>query len=427
MHPRLSSLIMSTALVLVASGCAVDRPTESSENGAASQPPSLSLDAMAANTRSTDREFLLLQKELPTFGGMFYGSGGQLVVYLTDLREQASARGVISSHFFSSRRETLAQSVLFMLGRYSFQQLKRWQDRATPLLANREVVYTDVDETTNRVRIGVDGTAHLAALRRELGELGIPLEAATIAVVERPARTYSLNDLVRPTLGGLKIITLHTSKQCSLGFNARNASGVLSFVTASHCTDTQGGVEGTRIYQPGVSKIGSEIGTETTDPAYSTGGTCPAGQRCRFSDAALFRLNGIGASSSFEVARTTVEGSTSSGSMVVGMRLPVVGEIGAPLAGSLARKTGFSSGSTAGTVASTCITTTAGAGFTLFCQYAANAAALLGDSGAPVYTWSGVSGTGATLAGILWGRTSNQFFFSSMNDIESELGPLTTQ
>jgi hypothetical protein len=427
MRPKLSRLIILSALVVLAASCAVDHPTESSGESDAIEPPSLSLDAMAANTRSTDREFLLLQKQLPTFGGMFYGPSGELVIYLTDLRAQTAARGVVSSHFVSNRRETPAKAVRFVLGRYTFQQLKTWQDRAMPLLANADVIYTDVDETANRVRIGVDKGARLPALERKLRDLAIPRNAATFAIVERPTRTYSLNDLVRPTLGGLKVITLHTSKQCSLGFNARNGSGVLSFVTASHCTDTQGGTEGTRIYQPGVSKIGSELGTEITDPAYSTGGSCPAGQRCRFSDAALFRLQGIGASSSFEVARTTVEGSTSPGSIVVGMRLPVVGEIGAPLAGSLARKTGFSSGSTAGTVSSTCITTTAGVGFTLFCQYAANAAALPGDSGAPVYTWSGVSGTGATLAGILWGRTSTQFFFSSMNDIESELGPLTTQ
>ena len=57
---------------------------------------------------------------------------------------------------------------------------------------------------------------------------------------------------------------------CSLGFSAVR-DGVLGFVTASHCSDRQGTVDGTQYYQP-LNRVPAEfIGTETVDPAYVRG------------------------------------------------------------------------------------------------------------------------------------------------------------
>ena len=49
-----------------------------------------------------------------------------------------------------------------------------------------------------------------------------------------------------------------------------------------------------------------------------------------------------------------------------------------------------------------------------------------GDSGSPVFNWSGTGNT-VRLAGILWGGSGNNLFvFSPMSGIEKELGALTT-
>jgi hypothetical protein len=40
-----------------------------------------------------------------------------------------------------------------------------------------------------------------------------------------------------------------------------------------------------------------------------------------------------------------------------------------------------------------------------------------------VFAWRGGE---ATLAGVLWGGTGKRFYFSSMGNVEAELGPLTT-
>lgn len=380
--------------------------------------------------QSLDDEFAELAKEVRGFGGLYFDVNQEVVVYLTDLRERTSAATRLQAYASRKRGGGPSPRIHYVHGDYSFPALKAWQERAAPLLSDPDLVFTDVDETRNRVRIGVKTLQKAATVRAALANIGIPERAVEIVIAEAAQFAYTLNEPVRPTLGGLKILAGHSAKICTLGFNARTASGVPSFVMNSHCTDTQGGTEDTQLWQPAKSKLPflHRIGWEAADPVYTTGGSCPSGRRCRRSDAALATI--INQQSwAFEIARTTIEGTTSAGSTIVGQRLPVVAEQGAPLAGALVRKTGRSSGSTRGTVVTTCMTYNVdGTNVTLFCQYVANGFADFGDSGSPVYTWSGVSGTGATLVGLLWGRTGSpiQFFFSSLSNVEAELGPLTT-
>jgi hypothetical protein len=378
---------------------------------------------------SLDDEFVNLGREISGFGGMYLDADQHLVVVLTSAGDEKHAASRAAD--FMARKEGSAKSkkIRFARGQYTFQQLKQWEQRAMSLFATPGVVYTDVDEVKNKLSIGVASHAMEAPTHAGLVRLGIPPSAVVITIAEVPRFAYTLSDIVRPILGGLRIQTLHTSKVCTMGFNARTPVGTPSLVVNSHCTDTQGGTESTRINQPGVGKIGTEIGIEAADPVYSVGGTCPSGKRCRYSDAALATIRAFATNNwSLEVARTTVEGTTTAGNTVVGMRLPVVGELASPLVGTLVRKTGFRTGSTRGTISNACMNTpVGGSNVYLYCQYVVTAASLDGDSGSPVYTWSGVAGTGATLAGILWGFTSTQFYFSSMGNIERELGALTTQ
>ena len=83
---------------------------------------------------------------------------------------------------------------------------------------------------------------------------------------------------------------------------------------------------------------------------------------------------------------------------------------------------------TFGTITNSCVAVNvSGSTITQLCQNIVNAGVGGGDSGSPVFNWSG-TGSNVTLAGILWGGSSDgtTFVFSPMSGIERELGALTT-
>src|SRR6185369_13644093 len=99
----------------------------------------------------------------------------------------------------------------------------------------------------------------------------------------------TLTDRDRPLEGGLQI--RWDNYLCTFGFNALLSTShglVDGFVINSHCTTKQGGVNGTKYYQP-LDKLAADlIGTEFADPAYKRGvANCPAGKVCRRSDSAF--------------------------------------------------------------------------------------------------------------------------------------------
>ena len=86
----------------------------------------------------------------------------------------------------------------------------------------------------------------------------------------------TLQDRIRPVVGGLQIN--FPGFLCTHGFNAlRNSQR--SFITNSHCTNIQGGNQSTPYWQPTSGIAPAQIATEVADPAYTTGGGCPAGRR----------------------------------------------------------------------------------------------------------------------------------------------------
>ena len=85
--------------------------------------------------------------------------------------------------------------------------------------------------------------------------MGIPREACTITE-EQPISLF-LRTRRRPLRGGLQIN--FGGFLCTLGFVAVR-QGITGFVTNSHCTNTQGGVEGTVDHQPTASGTTNRIG-----------------------------------------------------------------------------------------------------------------------------------------------------------------------
>ena len=305
---------------------------------------------------------------------------------------------------------------------FSRVQGQDWFARATPeALDVPGAVFIDLDERTNRLLIGVEHSGAAASVRGVLARLGIPSAAVTVELAEPIYQVATLRDLVRPVTAGLQIN--FGQFVCSIGFNA-TLNGQASFVTASHCTDRQGGTEGTQYFQPSSSVAGSFIGTEVDDPKYFRGGVCPKGKKCRFSDSARIAYAAGVASDLGGIAQTT---GANNGSLTIAgtMRITADDNSGGAV-GQVANKIGRTTGWTSGAITNTCVhTNVSGSNITQLCQTFVSAGVGGGDSGSDVFR---VSGGTATLLGVLWGGNGagTQFVFSPLGQVRQELGALVT-
>lgn len=365
-----------------------------------------------------DGEFAALAGEIPGFGGLFFDESGSVMhVYLTNTANKLKATPAIQA-FLRARPHVAFSKIEFQPGEYDFRQLLAWKDQAGGVLDLPGAVFLDVDEVRNRLRIGIESAAATEPVLQAVAGLGIPRQAVLIEQTEPPEFASTLSDRIRPTLGGLKI-TNGSNGVCTMGYNVLQG-GRRGFLINSHCTNVQGGTEGTTFSQP-VFSFTNLLGEEVLDPAYFACTSPTGGQRkCRYSDAALAYTYDY-VSSKFEVAYACCGGTT------ITTRFAVIGKGPAPVINQFLQKTGYRTGTTGGPVVVTCGNYDVGATFRLLCQSVVNAKVDLGDSGSPVGYFNGGSASGqATLYGLLWGRnpSNTQFFFSQIGYIDAELGNL---
>jgi hypothetical protein len=363
-----------------------------------------------------------LARSVPGFGGFFVDEQGTPTIYLRDAAQRGAAERALTPWFGSHGRAPATMQV--RKADFDWADLDRWFTQASvEALGIPGVVFADADEASNRVRIGVEHAAAAARIRGVLARLGIPASAVNVDVTQPIRQLATLRDAVRPIVAGVQLN--FPGFLCSLGFNA-SRSGIRGFVTASHCTSTQGGVEGTPYWQPLESVRPIQVATETVDPTYPTGGSCPAGRNCRRSDAAFAKyINGT-QNTLGRIARTTrinpndrtivgswtITSDASSSSFTIGLRVNKVG-----------RTTGWSQGP----VTNTCVNVNvSGTNITQLCQTIVSATVAGGDSGSDVFTIT--SGTNVRLNGVLWGGSSDgkTFVFSPLANVKGELGALTT-
>jgi len=168
------------------------------------------------------------------------------------------------------------------VGAQGRQDLEANHQRMLSVFELAGVVFTDADENSGRLVIGVMDRDIDGLIRARLRVLGVPTESVDIIAAEPIVPVVTLRDQARPVVAGVQI--RFSSYLCSLGFNAIR-DGITGFVTASHCSDRQGSVDGTTYYQPLNQVPGELIGTEIADPAYRrNSGGCPRGRVCRYSD-----------------------------------------------------------------------------------------------------------------------------------------------
>jgi hypothetical protein len=358
-----------------------------------------------------------LARGVPGFGGFYIDERGTPVVYLKNAAERGNAERALAPFL---RAQGLAATQLRVLpAKYDWAQLEHWFAQASAnVLAGPGGVFVDADEASNRVLIGVERGA-AARIRGIVARLGLPDEAVVVRETEPIRLAATLRNKVRPVVGGLQIN--FPGFLCTLGFNATR-NGQKSFITNSHCTNHQGGVESTPYWQPTKAAAPVQIGTEVQDPGYSnTKAGCPASRRCRFSDASRAAYASGITFSLGKIARTT---GANNGSVTISGSFTVTAE-GTASVGQNVSKIGRTTGWTRGAVTNTCVNVrVTGTSIVQLCQNIVSAHVGAGDSGSPVFKGS----TNVTLAGILWGGddTGTQYVYSPISNIERELGSLTT-
>ena len=301
-------------------------------------------------------------------------------------------------------------------------QVQQWFDLiAREGLALPATVMADYDEVRNIVVVGVEHAAAGNSIRGLAARLGIPATALEVREMEPIKYAATLRDRIDPRVGGIQI---HFGNfLCTLGFNAADGTQN-SFITNSHCTNQQGGVEGTAYFQPLSSVDGTSIATEVEDPTYQRNlAGCPRGKKCRRSDSSRALYN---AGINFDRGRIAQTSGPNNGSLTITGFLDFTAEdlrTNFP-SGTTVRKVGRTTGMTQGSVTSTCATVNvSGSNISQICQTIVSSSAVIvggGDSGSPVYI-------GTALAGILWGGNSSGtlFVFSPLANIEQELGNLS--
>jgi len=421
MPQRHVSLALATGAILLAAACSdesqpaapADRPDAAAVR-AAPQGPGLNPNALARGVRG--------------FGGFFYDASGSPVMYLEDPAERGNAERALTPYL--QKHGVAAGRIQVRSGRFTWNQLESWQATVSAeTLRLPGAVFVDADEANNQVRVGVE-RGHGGQVRAALARMGLPQEAAvveetepvTFALAPKPGG-LSLQGRVRPIRGGVQIN--FPGFLCTLGFSAIDG-GSRSFITNSHCTNNQGGVDNTPYWQPLQSTDPTRIATEVEDPTYRALTGCPSGRLCRRADAsrARYDINSTDASlvAFGKIAKTD---RPSKSALAITGQFSITAE-GEAVVGQTVNKVGRTTGWSQGRVTAVCANTNvSGSNLTELCQDFVTASVGSGDSGSPVFAIT--SGTNVTLLGILWGGSgSSSFVFSPLSNIEGELGTLTT-
>jgi hypothetical protein len=456
-----AGVIAITALLMLATSTNYFIPLASGQRGSDIQPPAASPGEPRQTGPTLDDRFAAIARVVPSFGGFFIRDR-QLHVYLTNTSDLPAAMQAIVA-VFGRERLPLDRPVA-LEGRYNFLQLKGWHDlHRFKTLAIPGASSVDIDEENNRLQIGVLNNSALNDVKHALEQLGIPAQAFNVSLVPAAALTsgrpatvarattaaavqdpLTLQSQWRPVAGGIQIKS--GGGICTLGFLAvRNKEA--GFITCSHCTATQGGVEDTVINQPTTGKK-NRIGVETVDPAYFSGNGCPSNRKCRYSDTAFIRRD-----STTDQTIPLTPGDfgfllipdVTTVDMAVPLLYPVFERqirwvAGESVSGEVLEKVGRSTGRTAGTVNGTCVDTNVvdkvngqdvDTKLTMLCQDKFSAIAAPGDSGSPVFKLETLPGdsTGARLYGIAWSSNGQDTWFSPISQVTygGEMGTLNVR
>lgn len=367
--------------------------------------------------------FLELGQEVPGFGGFFFSEQGDVIVYLTDPALLDAARSrihtLIAGRLDGARTPSgMGDRFVVRQADYTFLELARYRTLLRDeIFSIAAVVSLGVDESINRVRVGIAEPSAEEKVRSLLTSLDIPTDAVTFSSEEYADPLNHNLDYHHPD----DVIQGGWNAWCTIGFAAYWDDGTEVWLTSSHCTDVMYGSDDKVFYQPAGST--SRIGQELYDPpAYS----CWAVNGCRKSDAAIIKAEAtidLGT-----IARTEQYSWDPSqyGSLEIDHDNPVftiTSKAYDNLEGEFLDKVGHKSGWTYGEVLETCSDVTLTDGYLRECSDKVEAMADEGDSGSPAFFWK--ADGSAELRGVVFGsNVGNYYWMSDLRQIEGDLGSL---
>ncbi len=439
---RESYAVSASILLVVLTTSACDRePATVPERAVTHRMAALAM--MPSTVRPEEQEFNSIAQASPGFGGYYLTPAGDVVAWGKEAEQDGQVRGAVENvrrSLVATRKLAGRGTVQLRRAQYSFWELARARDllfdQARALLTGMHGL--DLDERANRVVAYVvpEKTAEAAlAMRKLLREAGIDTAIVNVRSEPSPYRTsgfaapeppqaYSLISGADTIVGGLEW-NKSGGATCSVGIVA-TYGGATGMFSASHCSTTWFGVDGTVAYL--TSGNGQAFGSETVDP---NGTMCfmiqPWGNwACRYSDAAFWSMNGNVPAARGLIARTTYAagpGGSSAGSIILNSTYPyfvVTGTTGALSQGETVHKMGWRTGWTMGYIENTCRDVW-NSDHVFKCQYAASFYSDGGDSGGAVFQRDPVSGD-ATLTGIVSTRDGDYALFSPWWRVSDEFG-----
>ncbi len=310
------------ALLLFSQACLEDKPTEPEQarDGTIPQAARLQAEQLGEDPYMVD-----VAHEIPGFGGIYYDppGGDRIVIAMAETatpeaaapefaRAQEAVRDYLVARFDPPVPLTRPVEFVRRAVDYPFLELARHRARLRPhLFEVSDVVSLDVDESDNRIAIGISDESARAAVRDIARAMEIPLEMLSFHE-ESPAVPYygraessfsfprtdgalTLTDRVPDgkLQGGYEIAS--DSSACTLGFTALQEGVDPSnwfFVTNSHCSARWFWLDSGNFYQPA---DGDNVGIEYLDPPLKDECRGREGKgrgNCRWSDATLVRTDG---------------------------------------------------------------------------------------------------------------------------------------
>lgn len=374
--------------------------------------------ALGAEAFDLDAEWAsVAENVVKGFAGYHKASSGEYIVSVSHPAASEQARILVTSWLAAAGRTSA--SVRTRDVAYGFDQLVLWKTLLVPLLGDR-VYWVDADEVRNTVTLGIESMADRESILEAAVALGVPSEAITVIETGEPVERATLQDYVRPVVGGLQIQFSKSGRtaNCTLGFNATQGT-VNGFVTASHCSSSKFQKDNTVQYQNSLNISSERIGTEFKDP--SSG---------RDSDASYFSFDSGVNRDWGRIARTTAAAVNQAGPLTIDgsyprFRITSKGSNTIQVFGELVNKVGRTSGWTQGQIVRTCVTLSS-----LPCQWEALVWSEGGDSGSPIFQQAGSSEPDASrvsLWGVLWGGPVGDWtttWYSPISGVEQDLGTL---
>ena len=431
---RMAGGVLASLAVLSSAGCRYTVEPTADDSTAASQEVA---KAVATDERPGEVPLHEMARRHAGFAGFFFEDGIP-VVLITDIEQADLARDAFAStqDQFFDRSLGVIGAVEVRPAKYTFAQLAEWRDALAERVFRIDgVVSLDLDERGNRIDVGLADQGSGERVRAQFTALGLPEDAAQTQIrgrfkldVPTPSNAAAVrwrsddgtvNDTIRPVVGGLVLWRPGLVVPCTLGFNFMfDTSTTMYALTASHCTPDLWEFDGEDFFQPG-SGAANLIGAEAIDPDPDSCGA----YRCRKSDAAAIEY-GISDHLFGHVVRTTSRHPTQ-GSVTIDTSKPRMRIKYEALAwtGWTVDKIGRSTGWTYGTVEKTCEDVILDL-LIHKCQTIATYGHEVGDSGSPVFIWQDST---VQLVGVHAGHDGEDMaMFSTIGNIEAEFGAIET-